>query len=72
MYKRIKTIASLLLMSVCGYGLAQTDSIQLPDTNLEPPDLTVENSDFKKDSTKAFKKVKLDGIAAVIGDCQAP
>lgn len=68
MYTKIKIIACLVFMGICGYGFAQTDSIQLPDTNLEPPDLTVENSDIKKDSTNNFKRVKLDGIAAVIGD----
>jgi len=68
MYERIKSIASILFVLVCGFAFAQTDSIALPDTNVEPPNLAVENSNFKKDSTKAFKRVKLDGIAAVIGD----
>ncbi|MEP3211520.1 MAG: peptidylprolyl isomerase [Maribacter sp.] len=68
MHMKIKIIASLVFMGVYSIGFAQTDSIQLPDTNLEPPDLTVENTDFRNDSTKVFKKVKLDGIAAVIGD----
>jgi len=68
MYKKIKIIASLVMLSVCGYVTAQTDSIQLPDTNVEPPDVTAENTNIKKDSTTAFKKIKLDGIAAVIGD----
>lgn len=70
MDKRIKIIASFLCIGIYGLGYAQTDSIQIPDTNLEPPDLTVENTNFKKDSTTAttFKRVKLDGIAAVIGD----
>lgn len=68
MDKRIKSIASLLLIGVCGFGFAQTDSIQIPDTNLEPPNMMVENSDLKKDSTNNFKRTKLDGIAAVIGD----
>lgn len=68
MYRRIKIIASVVFMGIYGFGIAQTDSIQLPDTNLEPPDVAVENSTYKKDSTKTFKKVKLDGIAAVIGD----
>jgi peptidyl-prolyl cis-trans isomerase SurA len=68
MYKKIKVIAILVFMTVCGFSYAQTDSIVPPNTNLEPPDLTVENSDFKKDTTNNFKRIKLDGIAAVIGD----
>lgn len=68
MHKKIKIIVGLVWVGFYGFGFAQTDSIQLPDTNLEPPNFTVENTDFKKDSTKTFKKVKLDGIAAVIGD----
>ncbi|MFS4494687.1 peptidylprolyl isomerase [Maribacter sp. 2308TA10-17] len=68
MYKRIKVATILVLISVCGFGYAQTDSIVVPDTNLEPPEMTVENTSINKDSTNNFKKVKLDGIAAVIGD----
>jgi len=68
MHKKIKIIASLVLVGFYGFGFAQTDSIQKSDINVEPPELMVENIDSKKDSTIAFKKVKLDGIAAVIGD----
>lgn len=46
----------------------QNDSISLPDTNIEPEDVTIQDSNFKKDSTNNFKRVKLDGIAAVVGD----
>lgn len=59
----------LAVLGVSSLGFSQqTDSIALPDTNLEPPEMTVENTDIKKDSTTNFKRVKLDGIAAVIGD----
>ncbi|MFK7812946.1 MAG: peptidylprolyl isomerase [Maribacter sp.] len=68
MNNKIKFFASLIFMGICGYGFAQTDSIQLPDTNIEQPELMVENAGLKKDSTNNFKRVKLDGIAAVIGD----
>ena len=68
MDKRIKIIAGLVFMGICVSGFAQTDSIQIPDTNLEPPNMVVENSAIKKDTTNNFKRVKLDGIAAVLGD----
>jgi len=59
----------LAVLGVSSLGFSQqTDSIALPDTNLEPPEMTVENTNIKKDSTNNFKRVKLDGIAAVIGD----
>jgi len=67
MYEKSKIIAGMFFMGIFGLGFAQTDSIQLPDTNLEPPSM-VENTGVMNDSTKAFKRVKLDGIAAVIGD----
>jgi peptidyl-prolyl cis-trans isomerase SurA len=44
-----------------------TDSI--PDTQPGPTELLVEAEDVeKKDSTNNFKRIKLDGISAVIGD----
>lgn len=66
MYKKIKIIAGLVFMGVYGYGFAQTDSI--PDSKVESPTLLAENNTSKKDSTNNFKRIKLDGIAAVIGD----
>lgn len=63
---------ALIFLSVLGVSSLgfsqQTDSIVIPDTNLEPPEMTVENTNIKKDSTSNFKRIKLDGIAAVIGD----
>lgn len=58
---------SVLGVSSLGFS-QQIDSIAIPDTNLEPPEMTVENTNIKKDSTSNFKRIKLDGIAAVIGD----
>ncbi len=64
-----KILFFLSVFAVSSLGFSQqTDSIALPDTNLEPPEMTVENSGIKKDSANNFKRVKLDGIAAVIGD----
>ncbi len=69
MLKKNKIILfSVLFSFTCMAWSQQTDSIAIPDTNLEPPDVTIRNSDMKKDTTSAFKRVKLDGIAAVIGD----
>lgn len=45
----------------------QIDSI--PDTQIEPEEQLVEAAvDIKKDTTNNFKKIKLDGISAVVGD----
>jgi peptidyl-prolyl cis-trans isomerase SurA len=64
-----KVLFFLSVLGVSSIGFSQqTDSIATPDTNLEPPEMIVENTDIKKDSTNNFKRVKLDGIAAVIGD----
>ncbi len=70
-YMQMMNKALFLLSLLCASTLViaqENDSISLPDTNLEPPDLTVNETAFKKDTTKTFKRVKLDGIAAVIGD----
>ncbi|NHF57774.1 peptidylprolyl isomerase [Flavobacteriaceae bacterium TP-CH-4] len=58
-------ICSLLLSNTI---LAQVaDSI--PDTQIEPPEMVVEaDTNIRKDTTNKFKRVKLDGIAAVVGD----
>ena len=64
-----KVLFFLSVLGVSSIGFSQqTDSIAIPDTNLEPPEMIVENTDIKKDTTNNFKRVKLDGIAAVIGD----
>ena len=51
-----------------GIMMAQGDSI--PDTQIEPPALEIDTTrNIKKDTVKTnFKRVKLDGISAVIGD----
>lgn len=62
----------LFFLSIIGVGSLgfsqQTDSIAIPDSNLETPEMMVENTNVKNDSTNNFKRIKLDGIAAVIGD----
>ncbi len=51
-------------------GLITAQETELPDTQVEPQESVMEASlDIKKDTVKStFKKVKLDGISAVIGD----
>ncbi len=41
----------------------------IPDTQIEAPEMLVEaDTNIRKDTVKTFKRVKLDGIAAVVGD----
>lgn len=57
-----------LFLGICGTSFAQQTG-ELPDTQIEPDEPVLEASlDVKKDTTRNFKKIKLDGIAAVVGD----
>lgn len=68
MYKMNKIIFSLLFISVSTLTFAQ-ETDEVPDTQIEKPELIVDaSSEIKKDSTPNFKRIKLDGISAVIGD----
>ncbi|MGB5360695.1 MAG: peptidylprolyl isomerase, partial [Eudoraea sp.] len=41
----------------------------IPDTQLEPPEtVVVADIEVKKDTVNTFKRIKLDGISAVVGD----
>ena len=41
----------------------------IPDTQIEPPEtVVVADIEVKKDTVNTFKKIKLDGISAVVGD----
>ncbi len=56
------------MLGVCSLTFAQQTD-ELPDTQIEPDEPVLEASlDVKKDTTRNFKKIKLDGIAAVVGD----
>ncbi len=45
----------------------ENDSI--PDTQIEPPEtVLVADNEVKKDTVNTFKRIKLDGISAVVGD----
>ncbi|WP_443217593.1 peptidylprolyl isomerase [Sediminicola sp. 1XM1-17] len=63
---RTITFLTALLFTVLGYA---QENDKMPDTQVEPQDTTVEaNVGYKKDSVSNFKRVKLDGVAAVVGD----
>jgi len=68
MNKVIKTGCSLSILFLTGMMGAQ-ESENLPDTQIETQEPIVEESMIaKNDSVNNFKKIKLDGIAAVVGD----
>tara|TARA_R110002020_G_scaffold8407_2_gene33791 strand:- start:7821 stop:9305 length:1485 start_codon:yes stop_codon:yes gene_type:complete len=68
MNKVIKTGFSLSILLLTGIMSAQ-ESENLPDTQVEPQEVIVEESMISKnDSVNNFKRIKLDGIAAVVGD----
>ncbi len=56
------------LCAIAGFTSAQ-ETEDLPDTQIEPQEIPMEaNLGLQKDSTTNFKRIKLDGIAAVVGD----
>lgn len=59
---------SLCFLFLGGLGVqAQLDTI--PDTQIEPQEeVLIASSNIRKDSTRSPKKIKLDGISAVVGD----
>ncbi|MRX64449.1 peptidylprolyl isomerase [Maribacter sp. RZ05] len=68
MYKTTKITLLLFVLFISGNTIAQVPD-EIPDTQIEPPlpELQADKG-VVKDSTSRFKKVKLDGIAAVVGD----
>ena len=68
MYKTNKITLLLSLLFISNIAISQVPE-EIPDTQIEPP-LPELQADMgvKKDSTPKFKKLKLDGIAAVVGD----
>lgn len=49
-------------------GHAQDSIPEIPDNQAEPMENIAEATPKKKDTTNNFKRIKLDGIAAVVGD----
>ncbi len=68
MYKTNKITLLLSLLFISNIAISQVPE-EIPDTQIEPslPELQADMG-IKKDSTPKFKKLKLDGIAAVVGD----
>ena len=62
-------ILSVLSFFVVSISIQAQEYDSIPDTQIEPPETPmVADADIKKDTTNTFKKIKLDGISAVVGD----
>ena len=68
MKRIINKITFLSVILTSGLGFSQViDSI--PDSQVEPKEPVIDLAmDIKKDTVNDFKKIKLDGVAAVVGD----
>lgn len=68
MNKTNKITALLSFLLITNIAISQVPE-EIPDTQIEPPQPELQaDMGIKKDSTTKFKKLKLDGIAAVVGD----
>ena len=68
MNKTTKFTLLLSLLFISGSVISQVPD-EIPDTQIEPSEPQLETDrGVIKDSASTFKKVKLDGIAAVVGD----
>ncbi len=68
MYKTNEITLILSFLFITNIAISQVPK-EIPDTQIEPPQPELQASmGIKKDSTTKFKKLKLDGIAAVVGD----
>ena len=65
---KVKTLFLFGMLS--GVAFAQEVEQEIPDTQVEPKEVIIEEAAIEpvKDSVSSFKKIKLDGIAAVVGD----
>jgi len=68
--QKVKNSITILLFGFFNVLLFSQDNIPtIPDNQVEPPaGVTASTILKKKDTTPKFKRVKLDGIAAVVGD----
>ncbi len=66
MWKSNRAVLSIFLLSWAAMVGQVGDSI--PDTQVAPQQMVVEADVTQKDTVNSFKKIKLDGIAAVVGD----
>jgi len=68
MYKTNKNTLLLSFLFISSIAISQVPE-EMPDTQIEPPQPELQaEMGIKKDSTPKFKRLKLDGIAAVVGD----
>jgi len=68
MNKTNKITLVLSFLFISSIAISQVPE-EIPDTQIEPPQPELQaDMGIKKDSTPKFKKLKLDGIAAVVGD----
>src|SRR5690606_2186971 len=68
MNRRNKTGLSLMFILLTGLVSAQ-ETENLPDTQIEPTTMVLaESTVAKSDTINNFKKIKIDGISAVVGD----
>ncbi len=68
MYKTNKITLLLSFLFISSIAISQVPE-EMPDTQIEPPQPELQaDMGIKKDSTPKFKRLKLDGIAAVVGD----
>ncbi len=68
MYRTTK-ITVLLSFLFCSVIVSAQVAEDITDTQIEPPEPVLEaKMEIKKDSVSNFKRIKLDGIAAVVGD----
>ncbi|WP_297694560.1 peptidylprolyl isomerase [uncultured Eudoraea sp.] len=67
--KNRSSVLSILCFFMVFISIKAQEYDSIPDTQIEPPETPmVADADIKKDTTNTFKKIKLDGISAVVGD----
>jgi len=63
-----KSVYALALMFCSAVVFGQQTVPEVPDNQVEPEELIAEADTKKKDTVNNFKRIKLDGISAVVGD----
>lgn len=67
--KNRNSILSFLCFFMVFISVQAQENDSIPDTQIEPPETPmVADAELKKDTINTFKKIKLDGISAVVGD----
>ena len=63
-----KSVYAIALMFCSAVVFGQQTVPAVPDNQVEPEELIAEADTKKKDTVNNFKRIKLDGISAVVGD----